>query len=690
MPVATSDFTFKPFHSVIRLFMLRVLAGQPVSAFMRLMVDQARVWAFIDPTCRDDLDDLRPRDIKAVINRHLTAASGKTKTASLLASRTPLGRNIGYLTDLLGLEPPHQLLLAFLVLAEKFNPLLNMIYGLEELGIFKRELIAQALDMTPAQIKSLLSKGSPLVDSGLVDVSDVPCVTVSEVLMSALIKPFRKKQQFYSEFIAPSRAASLTLADYPHLENDLSLLHPVMENVSLSGTLGVNVLIYGRPGTGKTELVRALAADLGVELFEVPTQNSDNEALSSADRMLAHVLSQRMLSHAEGSMILFDECEEAIPYTSRMLDFGLSSGGSAHGGKAWMNNLLESNPVPTFWVTNDIRTLDEAYIRRFKFVMKVDDTPRAVRRRIAANYFDDQPVRAEWLDRLAGCADLTPAHLHQAAQLLELSGIADPAKAERLLTRALDNSLQAMGSRLDNADYRTNTTFDPRFINTRMDLAALTASAHRHPHVKLCLYGPPGTGKTAYGYHLAEQLDRPVVFRTAADILSAYVGESEKNIQRMFEQATDEGAVVILDEADSFLADRREASKSWEISQVNQLLMSMERFQGIFVCCTNLMARLDPATLRRFNFKLQFDYLTTDQAVLLFEQELAPVVSDVAQALATLRARLGMLKNMAPGDFANVKRQLPFWDGEVTVARVVGALEQERRGKPGGGGRIGF
>lgn len=196
MPVTTSDFTFKPFHNVIRHFMLRVLVGQPVSAIRSLMVDQPRIWAFIDPACRDNLDDLRAREIKAVINRHLISVSAKAKTASLLASRTPLGRNIGYLTDLLNLEPQHQLLLAFLVLVEKFSPLYNMISCLEELGIFKREVIALALDMTPAQIKSLLSTGSPLVDSGLVDVSDVPCITVSDALMSALMKSFRKNSSF--------------------------------------------------------------------------------------------------------------------------------------------------------------------------------------------------------------------------------------------------------------------------------------------------------------------------------------------------------------------------------------------------------------------------------------------------------------------------------------------------------------
>ena len=62
-------------------------------------------------------------------------------------------------------------------------------------------------------------------------------------------------------------------------------------------------------------------------------------------------------------------------------------------------------------------------------------------------------------------------------------------------------------------------------------------------------------------------------------------------------------AVLILDEAASFLADRRDARANWEITQVNELLTQMEAHNGVFICTTNLMERLDPASLRRFVFR---------------------------------------------------------------------------------------
>jgi transitional endoplasmic reticulum ATPase len=95
--------------------------------------------------------------------------------------------------------------------------------------------------------------------------------------------------------------------------------------------------------------------------------------------------------------------------------------------------------------------------------------------------------------------------------------------------------------------------------------------------------------------------------------LDKYVGESEKNIADMFAVARQQNAVLVLDEADSFLADRRNAQRSWEVTQVNELLTQMEAFDGIFICTTNLMEKLDPASIRRFAFKVRFDPMTPDQ-----------------------------------------------------------------------------
>ncbi|WP_305214838.1 ATP-binding protein, partial [Klebsiella pneumoniae] len=74
----------------------------------------------------------------------------------------------------------------------------------------------------------------------------------------------------------------------------------------------------------------------------------------------------------------------------------------------------------------------------------------------------------------------------------------------------------------------------------------------------------------------------------------------------MFDTAQTEGAVLLLDEADSFLRSRKHAERNYEVSEVNEMLAGMERFHGLFICTTNLFDDLDEAALRRFAFKIRF------------------------------------------------------------------------------------
>jgi SpoVK/Ycf46/Vps4 family AAA+-type ATPase len=90
----------------------------------------------------------------------------------------------------------------------------------------------------------------------------------------------------------------------------------------------------------------------------------------------------------------------------------------------------------------------------------------------------------------------------------------------------------------------------------------------------------------------------------------------------MFEQGKDEDGVLLLDEADSFLRDRQLSSNSWEVTMVNEILVHLEQYQGLFICSTNLMDNLDKASLRRFDFKVSFDYLTPAQSWKLFQHVL--------------------------------------------------------------------
>jgi SpoVK/Ycf46/Vps4 family AAA+-type ATPase len=94
-----------------------------------------------------------------------------------------------------------------------------------------------------------------------------------------------------------------------------------------------------------------------------------------------------------------------------------------------------------------------------------------------------------------------------------------------------------------------------------------------------------------------------VIERRASDLLSKWVGETERAIRLAFEEASDRRTFLIFDEADSRLAARAGAAHNWEVTQVKELLVAMERRPLPFACTTNAFHALDPTALRRFLFR---------------------------------------------------------------------------------------
>jgi transitional endoplasmic reticulum ATPase len=180
-----------------------------------------------------------------------------------------------------------------------------------------------------------------------------------------------------------------------------------------------------------------------------------------------------------------------------------------------------------------------------------------------------------------------------------------------------------------------------------------------------------------------------MLLRRASDILSMWVGEAEKNIAGMFAEARQSDAVLILDEADSFLADRRDAHARWEVTQVNELLTQMEAFEGIFICTTNLMQKLDQASLRRFAFKVKFDYLNAQQREAMFFQELGRLGGNTETVFAWL-PKVARLSQLTPGDFAVAARQFDLWGTSPTAGELYEQLHKECIAKGAPARSIGF
>ena len=230
--------------------------------------------------------------------------------------------------------------------------------------------------------------------------------------------------------------------------------------------------------------------------------------------------------------------------------------------------------------------------------------------------------------------------------------------------------------------------YDPAFVNTDTDLLAMAEQLRQHPSGRICLYGPPGTGKTAYGRWLAQQLGKPLHVKRASDLISMWVGETEKNLAKAFAQAEEANALLLIDEVDTFLQNREGAQRSWEVSQVNEMLTQMESFGGVFIASTNLMAGLDSAALRRFDLKLKFDYLKTPQALQLLQRHCQNM--GLGKPTPQDRQTLAALGQLTPGDYAAVVRQSRLRPIQ-SASRMVQALAEECALKPGAKNRsIGF
>lgn len=510
-------------------------------------------------------------------------------------------------------------------------------------------------------------------------------------IANLLLSPHFDEQKALGHLLRPAPPSSLTLRDYPETP-DLVLLHRYLRTAIAERRVGVNVLIYGPPGTGKTEFVRAFAQGHGLDLSEVPAEDEDGEAISGRKRFRAFSLAQNLLSLRREQLLLFDEVEDVFGRSHGGRHLFLSMGlkrDPEELAKAWINQTLESNPVPTVWVCNSIDTIDPAYLRRFDLTLEFRTPTSSVRRRIVERHFPDDLLSIRGKETLAALEHLPPAQVERAARVVKLLRSSDQSARDAEAERAAHLSLRTMGLRIERNTAALPAHYDRNFLNTDRDLDALTQGLCAGRAARLCLFGPPGTGKTALGHHLAATLDKPLHVKRASDLISMWLGETEKNLARAFQDATDEGAILLIDEADSFLRDRITAQRGWEVSQVNEMLTQMESFEGIFIASTNLVDSLDAASLRRFDFKIRFDYLRREQRRALFAR--VADVSDDERISEIEWTRLDRMDRLVPGDVANVLRQLHTINERPTPSRLLALLEAEMNLKPGASVRaIGF
>ncbi len=660
--------------------------------------EEGTLFFYFDEYAKD-----QPKDLISLL-----AVTGDWLTQTLKKHSTLVEKNIDALAGLLQLNKAERALLLYGTLARYQRDLRSILVEFKVNNAPEAyAAIADLAGVNASEVGEALRAGSRLERIGLVenlisehnitDLADL--MKVSEKLPPVLMREYRDQAELMAVFTRPSSKSGLTMADFSFVNDDTQVLCALLRHAVARKESGINILLYGPPGTGKTELAKVVAQAANLELFEVEYADRDGNSLSGRDRYRSLQIAQVFLKGSAQAALLFDEVEDVFPPISseaaqllaRADQIAAPASGSV-SGKAWVNQILESNTVPTIWVTNRIEQIDPAFRRRFAYHLELKSPPPGAREGLVRRTLEGVPVSEQFVERLAARKGLTPAQIRTAVRFAGLVGAqADTGGTaamahfapEQLIERQLRNSDHALGNHADHHLARPMATrYDLSMLNVecRFELARIVQALQARGHGSLCFYGPPGTGKTALGEHIAEALGKTLLVKQASDLMRKYVGETEQQMATMFREAESEKAVLLLDEADSFLQDRRGAQRTYEVTEVNEMLQGMERYKGIFICTTNLLDRLDQAALRRFTFKIRFKPLTGAQRETMFMVE--ALAGDGTSFTSEIRQRLALLEQLCPGDFAAVKRQALILDTELPPLEFLEQLEAEHRIKP--------
>lgn len=441
----------------------------------------------------------------------------------------------------------------------------------------------------------------------------------------------------------------------------------------LKGEKPVSLLFYGKPGSGKTELAKTLG-----KLTEKKIYVFKNEAENEARNLLGRLVCLLSMGRSD-SVLIVDEADTIL----KTLDFSLF-GTEPNKNKGVVNKMLENNKDKVIYIINHQHQIDESTRRRFTFSIKFEAMPQTMLRSIAESKIKPLNISEETKTKVLDLLDkykLSGASAENIANVIEgMSTLNEETILDKVQIVMKENSLLLNGktkmreSACKEYDRSiVNATMDPNKIVEMVQNAQSYSEKNKTSEygVRMLFYGLSGTGKTEFARHIAETLHKPILLKRASDILSMWVGGSEKNIRNAFAEAEQTGSILLFDEADSFFQDRANAQRRWEITQVNEFLTQMEEFSGILICTTNLRKIMDPAMQRRFHILTEFKALSEDGIKTLFKRYF-PKLDFTEEQILTL----AKYKTATPGDFATIQGRFRFMnEAEQTVENIASELE---------------
>jgi ATPase family associated with various cellular activities (AAA) len=621
------------------------------------------------------------------------------RAAEVEASRfiTALDANVGRIAGLLDLNTTERDVLAFQIGRSRpgFSQLFELLMDADHAT---KAVVGAALGSSESEVILALSEQGALARSGLLNVKQRPLRVSgpSHHLSATLAEPAEEDRELVERFVKPLLPAPSTGSLGRLHEDDRQILLGVLCK-PLPVDRGVHTLVYGPKSVDKRDMVTRLLGDEGIRGHAVATRH-----VAAGDMPTWTYIAQRHVERSDPEAVLVvDRAHEALASRPRTMfnffDFDEEPVHDDDPELASDKGLMESR-VRCVWITDRARQLSERNLGAFLFHCEAFPGSRAERRARVAQVISDFGLSSRLERDLAKYSLLGEQQVRQAAELARLIALSDDevrddepathrepldADRERVIKRAVAHSQKVLGRDRTEGIRDSVTSYDLDLLNIagRFTPRQIIAALSERTTGSLCFWGIPGAGKTQLAEHIAVELDLPILMRSASELLSMWLGETEQQISKMFAEAENEGALLFLDEADSFLRDRTLARAHWEVTQVNELLQRMERFEGIFIAATNLMDSIDAAAMRRFTWKLEFKALRQEQAWSMFCTESGFDRNTEPERADELKQALAAIDDLAPGDFATVKRQAQMLGEELSPQAWIEQLAAEAKAK---------
>lgn len=586
-------------------------------------------------------------------DKTIKASYFKPKYAKLLKDIS----KVQFLIDVVGISEMEANLLLALYRCETIRPLAECFDSLRPISnlVFK-----EILELSAKDYNLITHKNSTLRTYGFLDKEKNLDPDLKECITNGSI------DSFFADFVQEldcSTAYKTTSFSVPAETTQ------IMKRF-LNGEMKSSVLLYGKPGSGKTEYAKALVKESKQRamIFKNETElYGENKALFRLNCYLS--------MKGKDTILIIDEADKLL----QTRDINSFMGTIPNVMKGTVNKMLENSNFKTIWIVNYSNQIDVSTKRRFNYSYCFQAMTEKQLRKIASDKLKTLNLEkhtSESILNMLGKYKVTGASVDNVVRVTK--EMHDLEKDKLLCT--VENILQENAQLINGKKSMRQIVgeeYDLSVLNTSIEAEQILemtqnalAYAERHENVnngiRMLFYGLSGTGKTELARYMSQKLGKDILLKRASDILGMYVGESEKNIKQAFEEAERTNSILLFDEADSFFADRNNAQHSWERTMVNEFLTQMEEFKGILICTTNLKKIMDSAMQRRFHFCVEFKPLERNGIQTMLEKYF-PEYGFTKDEIKTLEAS----GSITPGDFGSLSSRIRFMNQDKLNSSLI-------------------